>query len=186
MSSKYEIVRPTIGKTAPLKELFIFESENIAYLVGKQPYIAGTSTYNRTMLLPCIFVGLLLLLAVIQSSIRLESLLGALFFLVLGMGLCWFPYRNRLLSLEGKVIQGRIIETQENYKKVEHHGIPFIPISFVRYGWEINALCAFRTPEGKVISSRRRAIRNDLVEKITIDGTPIIVIYRNEHHYKIL
>jgi hypothetical protein len=99
----------------------------------------------------------------------------------LGIGgvLCWFTYRRKLLSKEGKLIQGRIIETQEGERRM---GPRWLDI----YGWQFSALCAFRTPEGKVISARRHAVRNDLKNKIIVDGTPIVVLYRNPRHFKVL
>ncbi|MCA0457635.1 MAG: hypothetical protein LCI00_26955 [Chloroflexi bacterium] len=186
MSSKYQIAIPTIGKVAPLKELFIFELANIPFLVGKEPYIAGTGSYERAILLPGFLAALSLGIGVMQSGIFLEVILIALGFILLGAAACWVPYRNRLLSTQGKIIQGRIIESDEYRKNLGSVKVPVLPVRVTSYGWEFSALCAFRTPEGKVISHRRRAIRNDLVEKTTVDGTPVIVLYRNDHHYKIL
>lgn len=186
MPSKYEIARPTIGKTAPLKELLIFDRENIAYLVGKEPYIAGTGNFQRALLLPGLLSALVLGIGITQSAVILDTLFIVFGFVLLGAAACWVPYRNRLLSAKGRIIQGRIIESDEYRKNLGSIKIPFVPVWMTGYGWEINALCAFRTPEGKVMSSRRRAIRNDLIEKITVDGTPIIILYRNERHYKVL
>lgn len=191
MTSKYEIVIPTIGKVAPLKDLFIFELENLHFLVGKSDTIWRTGSYERALFLPSVVAIIILVIGILQSGVFLQALLIALCVFGLGIASCWVPYRNRLLSKEGKLIQGRIIETDE-YKK-EIGSTPIVPVGPIRvwrvhYGWEISALCAFRNPEdqSKVISTRRKAIRNDLVNKVIIDGTPIVVLYRNPHHFKVL
>ena len=180
MPSKYDIVVPTIGKVAPLKDLFLFDLENLHFLIGKSDTIWRAGTYLGSLIVPVI-------LAVVLIIIGIMSPYGGFFpdleiaLVVLGIGavLCWFTYQRRLLSKDGKAIQGRIIETEEREKRM---GPRWLDI----YGWQFGALCAFRTPEGKVISVRRYAVRNDLKDKVIADGTPIVVLYRNSRHYKVL
>ena len=189
MTSKYDIVVPTIGKVAPLKDLFIFELGNIPFLVGKSKTICGASSYRRAFLLPVILAVVILLIGILApAGIFLESFMIALVILALGVVACWSPYRNQLLSKEGKLIQGRIIATDE--KEIRRR-MPLLPvgpvhISLVSPAWKFGALCAFRTPDGKVISSRRYAIRNDLMNKVIMEGTPIVVLYSNPQHFKVL
>ncbi|MBI1281482.1 MAG: hypothetical protein GC179_25370 [Anaerolineaceae bacterium] len=138
MSSKYDIVVPTIGKVAPLKDLFIFDLENLHFLVGKSDTIWRTGSYERALLIPTIVAIIVLVIGVLQSGVFFEAFLCALAIFSLGLISCWVPYRNRLLSREGKLIQGRIIETDE-YKK-EVGSTPIVPIGPVRvwrvhYGW---------------------------------------------------
>ena len=183
MASKYDIVVPMIGKVAPLKDLFIFDLGNIPFLVGKAETIWGPSSYQRAFLMPGIVAAIILLIGIFAASF-FQVFLVALGILGLGVLACWSPYRNQLLSKEGKLIQGRIIETQEKQRR--HIGL-IGPILFIHYGgWEFGALCAFRTPEGKVISTRRYAVRNDLKDKVIVDGTPIVVLYCNPQHFKVL
>jgi hypothetical protein len=66
MPSKYEIVVPTIGKVAPLKELFIFDLENFHYLVGKSPNIWGTGSYIRSLALPIILAVILIVIGIMR------------------------------------------------------------------------------------------------------------------------
>ncbi len=176
MASKYDIVVPTIGKIAPLKDLFLFDLENLHFLVGKSDTFWGTGSYIRALSLPVV-----LIVIGIMSPYGGFSFDFGLALCILGIGgvLCWFTYRRQLLSKEGKLIQGRIIETQEREKRMR-------PIWLDIYGWQFDALCAFRTPDGKIISTRNGTIRNDLENKIIMDGTPIVVLYRNPRHFKVL
>jgi len=185
MPSKYDIVIPTVGKVAPLKDLFIFDLENLHFLVGKSENIWRTGSYVRSLALPMILAVILIVIGIMSPYGGFFPDLGfALCVLGIGGVLCWFTYRRRLLSKEGKLIQGRIIDTQEKQRwRVGMIG----PVLFAgQGGWQFSALCAFRTPEGKVISTRRKAIRNDLKDKMIIDGTPIVVLYRNPRHFKVL
>jgi hypothetical protein len=180
MASKYDIVVPTLGKVAPLKDLFLFDLENLHFLIGKSKTIWGTGTYIRALLVPSIVAMMILVMGILSpyGGFSFDFLI-ALGVLGIGGGLCWFTYRKQLLSKEGKLIQGRIIETHEHSKRL---GPRWLDI----YGWQFGATCAFRTPEGQVISNQRYAIRNDLINKVIMDGTPIVVLYRNPHHYKVL
>lgn len=180
MTSKYEIVIPTIGKLAPLKDLFLFDLENLHFLIGKSKTIWGTGSYTRALLLPVPLAVILIIIGMMSPYGGFSFDFGlALCILGIGGMLCWFTYRRQLLSKEGKLIQGRIIETQERQMRMR-------PIWLDIYGWQFGALCAFRTPEGKVISTRRYAVRNDLENKIISEGTSIVVLYRNSRHFKVL
>jgi hypothetical protein len=180
MPSKYEIVVPTIGKVAPLKDLFLFDLENLHFLVGKSDKIWGTGSYARSMVIPVVLAVVLIIIGIMSPyGGFLPDLVMALGVLGIGAVLCWFIYRRRLLSKDGKLIQGRIIETDEGEKRM---GPRWLDI----YGWQFGALCAFRTPEGKAISARRYAVRNDLKDKVIANGTPVLVLYRNPHHFKVL
>jgi hypothetical protein len=189
MASKYDIVVPTIGKIAPLKDLFLFDLANRYFLLGTETYIAEPSNFQRKLLTSAVFSAILVIIVLPQWTLPLQLFLLGLIFAGLGFVWGWMPYRDRLLSREGRLIQGRIIENDQYRTRLG--SIPEMPLGPVRisrvyYGWEVSALCAFRTPDGKVLSTRRRAIRNDLKNKAIIDGTPIVVLYRNPRHFKVL
>jgi hypothetical protein len=180
MASKYDIVVPTIGKVAPLKDLFLFDLENLHFLIGKSKTIWGTGSYALKLVVPCVLAAIIVTIGVTSPyGAFWSNLLIALGILGIGAGLCWFTYRNQLLSKDGKLIQGRIIETKEGQRRM---GPRWLDI----YGWQFGALCAFRTPDGKVVSTYRYAVRNDLEDKIISEGTPILVLYRNPRHFKVL
>src|SRR5690349_17312727 len=114
MPSKYEIVVPTIGKVAPLKDLFIFDLENLHFLVGKSKTVWGTRSYTRSLIVPVILAIVLIIIGIMSPyGGFLPDLMMALSILGIGAVLCWFIYRRKLLSKESKLIQGRIIDTQE-------------------------------------------------------------------------
>jgi hypothetical protein len=184
MPKKYSIVVPKTGKFAPIDELFLFETGNWRFLVGEDQYIWGTGSYTRALTLPTLLAVATLLLGLTQPGVMLQAILVALVFLILGLAACWRPCRNRQLRQQGKLIQGRII-TFDGYR-AQVGAVPFFCIRVVRYGWEVNALCGFRNPEGKAMSGRIRIIRNDLANRDIAEGTPVLILYRNDYHYKVL
>jgi hypothetical protein len=182
MSKNYAIVVPTIGKVAPLSQLFLFEPRHARYLTGLDKSIEPT-TYQRAFLLPGILIVLCILLGLAQPDILPAVLVLVLFFALLGGVACWQVARTRYLCEHGKLIQGRIVDYDAGNRP--HIGGAFGVMAYWE-SWGINALCGFRTPEGKVMSKRIRMTRRDLANQDIQDGTPIVVLYLNENRYKIL
>lgn len=182
MSKNYTIVVPTIGKVALLSQLFLFHPRHTRYLIGLDKSI-DPITYPRAFLLPGVLIVLSLLLGLVQPESLPAIAFLVLFFALLGVLACWLVARTRYLCANGKLIQGRIVDYQAGNKPQIAGAFGFI---LYREAWGINALCGFRTPEGKVISKRVRMERRDLANQDIQDGTPIVVLYLNESRYKIL
>ena len=115
------------------------------------------------------------------------GILGVLIAFVYLVFHVWQFWCDDLLVRKGQLLMGEVTKCEGNLDVTKtsldstSYGTP------LRGNYTIELGYAFRTPENKEIVDSIKAKRNDLIDHVLPElGTPIAVLYLNEHRYKVL
>lgn len=182
MPPSTKIVVPSIGKIASLGELFLFNVQHALFLTGRSKYIQPYS-YSRALFAPGLLMIILIGIGVLQPAILPYMLIISVLVAIAAWFACDSVARTRKLCEEGKLIQGRIVDYQTGKSLASYSRFNLIAGREMSY---INALCGFRTPDGKTLQKRIKIVFDDSFDNPAREGSPIAVLYLNEQIYRVL